>query len=90
MCDEVPATARRPRRLACVFDAFPPGTPPSLDDLELAMSRDTERRTLDALDHALGRLATSNSDGSCQRPAASQHRPRPTDRGPRRFNVANE
>lgn len=57
MSDDGHATAREPRRLACVLDQFPPGTPLSLDDLELAMSRDTERRCLAALDRALARLA---------------------------------
>ena len=56
MSNTVPAIAREPRRLASVFDAFPLGTPLSLDDLELAMSRDTERRCLAALDRALARL----------------------------------
>ncbi len=57
MSDDGHATVREPRRLACIFDAFPPGTPLSLDALELAMSRDTERRCLSALDGTLARLA---------------------------------
>ena len=52
-------TAREPSRLASIFDAFPPGTPLSLDDLEYAMSGDIERRCLAALDRALARLAGS-------------------------------
>ena len=55
MSDEVNATARGPRRLASVFDQFPSNTPLSLDELELAMSRDIERRSLAALDRALAR-----------------------------------
>ena len=58
MSDDGHATAREPRRLASVFDQFPPGTPLSLDDIEVAMSRDTERHCLAALDRALARLAT--------------------------------
>ncbi len=50
MSDDVHAAAREPRRLASVFDQFPPGTPLSLDDLERAMSHDIERRSLAALD----------------------------------------
>ena len=57
MSDEVHATAREPRRLASIFDPFPPGTPLSLDELEAAMNHDTERRALAALDRALNRLA---------------------------------
>ncbi len=57
MSDEVNAIAPEPRRLTSIFDPFPPGTPLSLDELELAMSRDTERRCLAALDRALARLA---------------------------------
>ena len=57
MSDDRHATVREPRRLASVFDLFPPGTPLSLDELEAAMSRDTERRCLAALDRALARLA---------------------------------
>ncbi len=57
MSDEGRATARGPRRLASIFDHFPPGTPLSLDELERAMSRDTEGRCLAALDRALARLA---------------------------------
>ena len=60
-----PAPERR--RLPSIFDGFPPGTPLSLDALELAMGRDTERRCLAALDRALTRLA-----------APGPHRP-PTD-----------
>ncbi len=57
MSDYIQAIALVPHRLASVFDQFPPGTPLSLDDLERAMSRDTERRCLTALDRALARLA---------------------------------
>ena len=57
MSDEVHVIAREPRRLVSVFDPFPPGTPLSPDELEAAMSRDTERRCLAALDRALARLA---------------------------------
>jgi hypothetical protein len=57
MSNEVPAIAREPRRLASILDAFPPGATPSLDDLELAMSRDTECRILAALDLVLARFA---------------------------------
>lgn len=56
MSDDVPATARGPRRLASVFDPFPPGTPLSLGELELTMCHDIERRSLAALDRALVRL----------------------------------
>ncbi len=56
MSDDGHAIARDPRRLACVFDPFPPGTTLSHDELELAMSRDIERRCLAALDRALVRL----------------------------------
>ena len=55
MSNTVPAIAREPRRLASIFDDIPPGTPPSLDELEAAI--DTERRCLAALDRALARLA---------------------------------
>lgn len=55
MIHDEDTTAREPSRLASIFDTFPPGTPLSLDDLELAMSRDTERRCLAALDRALDR-----------------------------------
>lgn len=61
MSDEVPAIARKPSRLASVFDDFPPDVPLSLDDLELAMSRDLERRCLAALDRALVRLSEVGS-----------------------------
>lgn len=57
MIDEYHATASEPRRFASVFDAFPPGTPPSLDDLELAKCLDLERRCLAAIDRALVLLA---------------------------------
>jgi hypothetical protein len=57
MTDNVDGTTRKPGRLASIFDAFPPGTPLSLDALELAMARDTENRCLAALDRALARLA---------------------------------
>ena len=49
-------SGRPPGHLASIFDAFPPGLPLTLDALELAMSRDTERRCLAALDRALARL----------------------------------
>ena len=58
MSHDADATARTLSRLASVFDAFPTGTPMSLAALELAMSLDTERRALAALDRALVRLAT--------------------------------
>ena len=54
---ERPTTARG--RLTSLFDPLPPGTPLSLDDLELAMSSDLERRALAALDRALVRLAAA-------------------------------
>ncbi len=57
MSGEAPTTAREPRRLASVFDQFPPGTALSLDELELAMGRDIQRRCLATLDRALARLA---------------------------------
>lgn len=59
MSHDADATARTLSRLASVFDAFPTGTPMSLAALELAMSLDTERRALAALDRALARLAGS-------------------------------
>ena len=57
MSKSIERSDRTSRRLPSVFDTFSPGTPLSLDDLELAMSRDTERRALAALDRALARLA---------------------------------
>ena len=57
MSDEGPALAREPRRLVSVFDSFPPDAPLSLDDVELAMCLDIERRSLAALDRALAWLA---------------------------------
>jgi hypothetical protein len=56
--------------LPSIFDAFPPGTPLTLEALEDAMAADFERRTLAALDRALDRLAGgANPGGSCP-PAA--------------------
>ena len=57
MTDNDERPVRERGRLRGIFDEFPPGTPVSLDDLEAAMSRDTERRALAALDRALARLA---------------------------------
>ncbi len=64
MNDEVHIIAREPRRLASIFDDIPSGTPLSLDELELAMSRDIERRCVAALDRALDHLSqTGNHSG---------------------------
>ena len=47
----------RGRRVPSILDAFPPGTPLTLEALEDLMAADFERRTLAALAHALDRLA---------------------------------
>jgi hypothetical protein len=60
MSDDVHVTTRESSHLASIFDAFPPGTLLSLGDLELAMCRDIERRSLAALDRAMARLSTSS------------------------------
>ena len=75
MTDEVNAIAPEPRRLASVFDQFPPGTPLSLDALELAMSRDTERRCLAALDRALARLAAPGHSPPTEAPVPPPEQP---------------
>jgi hypothetical protein len=48
--DEVPA---RGRRLESIFDDVPPGTLLSLDDLELLMQNDTQRRIIAVLDRVI-------------------------------------
>ena len=73
MTDNGDAPSRRPSRLASIFDAFPPGSPLSLDDLELAMARDTESRCLAALGRALARLAAPALPPLL--PAGTPHRP---------------
>ena len=42
------------RRLPSIFDYLPLGVPVSLDDLELLMQVDTERRVLAVLDRVFG------------------------------------
>ena len=63
-------SGRPPGHLASIFDDFPPGVPLTLAALELAMSRDTERRCLAALDRALARLAAPPVAADPSPPAA--------------------
>ncbi len=58
------------RRLPCVFEGLPPG-PIDLASLEMAMARDTERRSLAALDRAVASHQPAAGGG-----AATPARPR--------------
>lgn len=61
--DGLPA---RGRRLRSIFDGLPAAAPLSLDDLEVLMRTDTERRILDVLD----RVFASQHEPQVPEPAA--------------------